>query len=47
MAPSAKPPSRNTFALLDAADESHTGTGADVDAATEEDNDVDHMDSTA
>ncbi len=41
---------QNTFALLDAEDESHTGTlaaGTDVDAATKEDNDVDHTDGTA
>ena len=44
VAPSASPPLQNTFALLDAADESHTGTLAagTVRAATEEDNDTEH-----
>ena len=50
VAPSPTPPLQNTFALLDAADESHTGTlaaGTYVNAATEEDNDVDHTEGTA
>ena len=49
VAPSATPPLQNTFVLLDAADESHTGTlaaGVDIDAATEEDNNVDHREGT-
>jgi hypothetical protein len=50
VAPSATPPSQNTFVLLDAAYESHTGTlaaGTYVGAATDEDNDVDHTEGTA
>ena len=49
VAPSATPPSQNTFALLDAAEESHTGTLAAgmVRATTEEDNDADHTEGTA
>ena len=49
VAPSATPPLQNTFVLLDAADESHTGTlaaGVDINAATEEDNNVDHREGT-
>ena len=49
VAPSATPPLQNTFALIDAVDESHTGTLAAcmVRAATEEDNDADHTKGTA
>ena len=50
MATSATPPSHNTVALLDAADESHTGAlaaGTDFDTAKEGDNGVDHTEGTA
>ena len=51
MAPSATPPSQNTFALLDAADESHALAAGTVAAGTvfdtAEDNDVNHMEGTA
>ena len=50
VATSATPPSQNTFALLDAADESHTGAlaaGTDFDTTKEGDNGVDHTEGTA
>jgi hypothetical protein len=50
VATSATPPSQSTFAVLDAADESHTGAlaaGTDFDTTKEGDNGVDHTEGTA